>query len=188
MGHRVTSVSALAGLVLSRPPALGPVRLVCVDGPAGSGKTTLAASLARAVDGAVVHLDDLYEGWSGLDGVATRFDEQVLVPLSQGRDARYQRYDWELGRFADWIDLPRPSTLVLEGCGSAPRSVAGRASAVLWVEAPEQVRLERGLQRDGEAMREEWLRWMALEQAHFDREGTRARADVVVDGTAALLP
>ena len=32
-------------LAASRPPSLGAGRLVCVDGPAGSGKTTLAAAL-----------------------------------------------------------------------------------------------------------------------------------------------
>ena len=31
------------------PPRLGRTRLVCVDGPAGSGKTTLAGRLAGAL-------------------------------------------------------------------------------------------------------------------------------------------
>ena len=182
------SLDELVALVRSRPAALGPVRLVCIDGPAGSGKTTLAAALAVALDAAVVHLDDLYEGWSGLDGVAGRLDAQVLTPLADARPARYQRYDWAAERFADWIDLPVPGTLVLEGCGSAPRTVAARASAVIWVEAPAAVRLARGLSRDGEDMREQWTRWMALEAEHFAREGTLGRADVVVDGTTPVLP
>lgn len=182
------SVASLAALVLSRKPALGDVRLVCIDGPAGSGKTTLAARLADALGGVVLHLDDLYEGWAGLDGVADRLDAQVLTPVAAGRPGRYQRYDWEADRFADWVDLPVTAVLVVEGCGSAARAVAGRASAVVWVEAPAAVRLERGLERDGEAMRPQWLRWRALEQEHFAREGTRERADVVVDGTVELLP
>ncbi|MCU1433052.1 MAG: uridine kinase [Actinotalea sp.] len=182
------TLSGLVALVQSRPAALGDVRLVCVDGPAGSGKTTLAAALAAALDAVVLHLDDLYEGWEGLDGVAERLDDQVLVPLGEARDGRYQRYDWVLGHFAEWIDLPVPATLVLEGCGSAARAVAGRASAVVWVEAPEDLRLGRGLARDGDAMRAEWARWMELERSHFAREGTRDRADVVVDGTTPLQP
>ena len=183
-----TSVSALADLALSRPAALGDVRLVCIDGPAGSGKTTLAARLAERLDATVLHLDDLYEGWTGLDGVAERLDDQVLTPLAEGRDGRYRRYDWVEGRFAEWVDLPVPSALVIEGCGSAPRTVDGRASLVVWVEAPAETRLQRGLTRDGEALRAEWVRWMELEQEHFTREQTRQRADVVVDGTAGLLP
>jgi uridine kinase len=213
----VTSVSALAARVLATPPRLGRVRLVCVDGPAGSGKTTLASRLAAALadaprppsgersaagpaehtplaasaaptGAAVVHLDDLYEGWSGLDGVWERLAAQVLGPLASGRPGRYQRYDWVAGRFADWVDVPVPDVLVVEGCGSAPRAAQGRTVLVVWVEAPEPVRLRRGLERDGEGMRMEWERWMDREAVHFAREGTRARADVVVDGTQALEP
>lgn len=188
------SVDGLAGRVSRADPLLGPVRLVCVDGPAGSGKTTLADALARALRGAgsgavaVIHLDDLYEGWSGLGGVWDRVEAQLLGPLGRGEPARWQRYDWVEGRFAEWHDLPVPDVLVLEGCGSAPRDVDGRAVLRLFVEAPPRLRLRRGLDRDGEAMRAEWVRWQVLEAAHFATEQTRERADVVVDGTAPLLP
>lgn len=204
----MTSVSALAARVLTTPPRLGQVRLVCVDGPAGSGKSTLAGRLAQALEGPgvsgldpatptdpsahartrLIHLDDLYEGWTGLDGVWDRLCAQVLDPLAGGTPGRYQRYDWVAGRFAEWVDVPVPDVLVVEGCGSAPRPVDGRTVLVVWVEAPPTVRLDRGLDRDGEGMRAEWERWMVLEAEHFAREGTRARADVVVDGTQALEP
>ena len=184
----MTSVSALADLVRARPPRLGPVRLVCIDGPAGSGKTTLAARLGDALGAAVLHLDDLYEGWSGLDGVFDRLEEQVLAPLATGRSGRYQRYDWEAGHFAEWRDVPLSEHLVVEGCGSAPAALADRAVLVVWADAPAPVRLARGLARDGEHMRAEWVRWQELEDVHFAREGTRERAEVLVDGTLALEP
>ncbi len=176
----------LVARVCAAAPALGTVRLVCVDGPAGSGKSTLAAALAAGLGegAAVVHLDDLYEGWAGLAGVWNRVEAQLLGPLEAGRPARYQRYDWVAGRFADWVDVPVPEVLVLEGCGSAPRAVDGRAVLRVFVEAPADVRLARGLARDGDDMRDHWLAWMAEEEAEFAREDTRARADVAVDGTA----
>ncbi|MGH3988365.1 MAG: uridine kinase family protein, partial [Pseudonocardiaceae bacterium] len=94
----------LAARVLAAPPALGAVRLVVVDGPAGSGKSTLAGRVAAALGGAqVVHMDDLYEGWSGLDqAVWRRLLAWVLEPLAAGRTGRYRRYDWPAGRFAEW--------------------------------------------------------------------------------------
>jgi len=183
-------VGAVAARVLAERPQLGSVRLVCVDGPAGSGKTTLAGAVADAWGprAAVVHLDDLYEGWTGLEGVWGRVEAQLLAPLAAGRPARYQRYDWSAGRFGEWAYVPVPEVLILEGCGSAPRAVDGRAVLRLFVEAPADVRLARGLARDGADQRDHWLAWMAEEAAYFDREATRARADVVVDGTASRCP
>jgi uridine kinase len=164
-------------------PRLGSVRLVVIDGPAGSGKTTLAAALAAALGtgGAVVatvHLDDLYEGWSGLDGVWQRLAAWVLDPLSRGEPGRYRRYDWDLGAWAQWHDLPVPDVLVVEGCGAAPRDVDPLAVLRVWIEAPRAARLERGIARDGVELRDRWLEWMAGEAAHFARERTRERADV----------
>jgi energy-coupling factor transporter ATP-binding protein EcfA2 len=46
--HLAEAADRIVHLTLSSPPTLGAGRLVCVDGPAGSGKTTLAAELARA--------------------------------------------------------------------------------------------------------------------------------------------
>ena len=47
-GHRDATVAAVLAHAAAQPPLLGEGRLVCVDGPAGSGKTTLAAAVAEA--------------------------------------------------------------------------------------------------------------------------------------------
>jgi Holliday junction resolvasome RuvABC ATP-dependent DNA helicase subunit len=64
------SPSEVAALVVSlaaaREPTLGATRLVCIDGPAGSGKTTLGTLVAASVGAQLVHGDDLMAGWSGL--------------------------------------------------------------------------------------------------------------------------
>jgi uridine kinase len=133
-----------------------------------------------------VHLDDLYEGWAGLDGVEARLVSQVLDPVAAGRVARFHRYDWSAREFADWVSVPSAPVLVVEGCGSASRRARDRATLVVWVEAPADLRLERGLTRDGDHVRDEWVRWLGLETVHFARESTRASADVVVDGTVPL--
>ncbi len=164
-------------------PRLGPVRFVVVDGPAGSGKTTFAAALAAALSResevvATVHLDDLYEGWSGLDGVWDRLSAWVLEPLSHGEPGRYRRYDWVAGTWAEWHDVPVPGVLMVEGCGSAPLAADPLAVLQVWIEAPEAVRLQRGVARDGAELRDRWLEWMSDEAAYFARERTRQRADV----------
>jgi cytidylate kinase len=70
---------------------------------------------------------------------------------------------------------------------SGPRGAASYLGLLIWVEAPVDVRLSRGLQRDGDASRERWKRWVAQEAELFRAERTQERADIRVDG-AAILP
>jgi len=182
-----TAADEVVAAASAAPPRLGHVRVVVVDGPAGSGKSTFADALAVAGADAVLHLDDLYEGWSGLEGsLWPRLTAQVLEPLRRGRPGRYQRYDWGAEGFAEWVDVPVPTMLVVEGCGSARRAADAFASVRVWVEAPPGLRLERGIARDGEHLRPQWERWMTDEAEHFRVERTRERADVRLDATGRV--
>ncbi|MGY1689807.1 uridine kinase family protein [Geodermatophilus sp. SYSU D01105] len=178
------AAAVLAGRVRAAVPRLGRTRLVCVDGPAGSGKTTLAGRLATRLDAPVVHMDDLYAGWT-MTGAFARLAAGVLRPLAAGRPGAYHRFDWAAGRFeVSTTPVPPTDVLVVEGCGSCPRAADPWAVLRIWVEAPPEVRLARGLARDGAALEPEWRHWQRTEAAVFTAEGTRERADVRVDGTA----
>lgn len=166
-------------LATSRPATLGKGRLVCIDGPSGGGKSVLAAALAEIASAPVVHMDDLYEGWSGLPHVADRFD-RLLLPLASGAPGRYRRYDWHRGEFAEEVTVPPAPLIVMEGVGSAPAAYAGLQTALAWVDAPPDVRRRRALARDGDAYAAHWDAWARAEQDYFAREGTRERADLVV--------
>ena len=174
------TVESVLDLAHQRPPTLGSGRLVCIDGPAGSGKTTLAAQLAAASGAPVLHVDDLLEGWEGLPAVHEQVSP-VLASLSAGRQARWRRWDWPTGARAEEHLLSPGPLLVLEGVGAGQRAWTPLTSVLVWVEAPDEVRLRRGLTRDGEQLRAHWQRWMVAESALFAAEKTRARADVVVD-------
>ncbi len=157
--------------------------VVAVDGPAGSGKTTIAAVLAGLLGDArhpapVVHMDDLYPGWDGLADAVPLLVDQVLEPLATGGPARWRRYDWVEGRYAEEHQLPVTPAVVVEGvaCGSLP--CAPYLALLVWVDAPHDLRLSRGLARDGETFRPHWERWAAQERAHFAAHRTRERADL----------
>lgn len=170
-------VLALAG---SRPPTLGPGRLICIDGLAGSGKTTLAREIADlAPEAVVLGTDEMLEGWRGLPGLGTSI-ESLLRPLAEDRPGTWRRWDWHADGWAETRTVTPAPLLVLEGVGSAAASYDDLVTVVVWVEAERGTRLERGLARDGERMREHWLTWLEDEVALHEREDTRARADVVV--------
>jgi uridine kinase len=156
--------------------------LVCLDGPAGSGKTTLAAALDRLRPCRVVHMDDLYAGWDGLATV----DEQLttlLAPLAREEAGHHRRWDWRAGGWAEEVTVAPSPLLVLEGVGSAAPVAATYATVVVWVEAAHDVRRQRALTRDGDDFAPHWDAWAAAEAEHFARHRTRERADLVVDGT-----
>lgn len=183
---------------IQRSPArLGPwldgqspsTRLVLIDGPAGSGKTTLSADLSALLGGApVVHMDDLYPGWSGLLAGIDRLDAEILTPLAAGRSAAYRRYDWDLARLAESHDVPPAPVLIVEGCGCGARRFAALTTLLIWVEADDDERLARGLARDGLQSRPHWLRWMTAERELYRTAGTDVRADVRLDGHRRVLP
>ena len=172
----------LLSLALDRPATLGSGRLVCLDGPAGSGKTTWATGIAGlAPDARVVHMDDLYAGWSGLPEVDAQLGG-LLLPLAEDRRGSYRRYDWPAGEYAERVVVDPGPLLVVEGVGSGASRFAELVTVLAWVEAPEHIRMERGLARDGDAFAPHWEQWARDEAEVFARERTRERADVRIDG------
>ena len=76
----------------------------------------------------------------------------------------------------------------MEGVGSGAAAIAAYTTVLVWVEVDDDLRLARGMARDGEAMREHWLTFMGDERLCSPRERTRERADVLVDGTGGQPP
>ena len=179
-----STARAVVDLADARAPTLGEGRLVCIDGPAGSGKTTLATALAATTGSPLVHTDDLLEGWEGLGGLPAAL-AGLLGPLADGRPGRARRYDWLAGRFTGSVVLEPVPLVVVEGVGSGSLPAADRATVLVWVEAPYALRMRRGLERDGDAFASHWEAWARAEEVHFAEHRTRERADVVVDGTGS---
>lgn len=163
----------------ARAPTLGGGRLVCIDGPAGSGKTTIAAEfLLREPDARVVHMDDLYDGWTGLATVHHQL-RSLLEPLADTRPGRYRRYDWYTATYAEEVVVQPTAWLVVEGVGAGHRDFASHHTLLAWLTAPLAERHRRWLAREESA--EWWEPWRRSEDAHFARDRTRARADLVVE-------
>lgn len=174
------AAAAVLALVRAAEPRCGRTVVIGIDGPSGSGKTTLAEEVRQALDCPVVHMDDLFPGWDGLAEASVLLADQVLRPLAAGLDAGYRRWDWIALSWAERVEVPPTPVLIVEGCASTVRPAAEFIAVRVWVEAGRDVRMARGIERDGEAYRPHWERWAAQEKDLFGADGTRDRADLVV--------
>lgn len=160
-----------------------PVRLVGVDGCGGAGKSTFAQRLSEAGGGwPVVHTDDFASHAEPMQWWP-RMLRDVVGPLLRGEPARFHPYDWVARTFAatEIVVAPAP-IVVIEGVGATRAAWRDRLALRVWIETARDVRLARGIARDGEQLREFWADWMRAEDGYVAEEDPQAYADLVVDG------
>jgi uridine kinase len=165
------------------PPAGVQLVVVAVDGCGGAGKSTFAARLGDALGAPVVSTDE-FASWSHPIDWYPRVVAELLTPLAEGRAATYRRSEWGGGESIVVTVEPAP-IVILEGVSSSRHAFDDYLTFRIWIETHRDERLRRGLERDGEHMRDQWLEWMADEDAYVAREDPRSRADVVISGEAA---
>ena len=102
---------------------------------------------------------------------------------SRGGAAQYQRYDWPSETLAEWHTIEPAPIVIIEGVSAGRSEWAAHLSFLIWIETPPEERLRRGVNRDGIAALNDWEAYQASEDAHYERDPTRERADVVIDGT-----
>jgi len=180
----VEQVALVVEAARAARPALGSTVVVAVDGRSGSGKTVLGTAVAAALACPVVHLDEIYPGWDGLEAGIELATDLVLDPLARGERAAYPRWDWMRSRPGRTIEVPAARHLVLEGCGALVPPAARHAAVRVWVEAPTPVRKQRALSRDGEAYAPHWDRWAAQEDAVYAGSRPWERADLLLTTAA----
>jgi hypothetical protein len=179
-GEWAVVATGLAAAVLAAEPRAGRTRVLAIDGRSGSGKTTLAGQAAAETGAPLVRLEDLYGGWDGLEYGIDLLVSAVLEPLSREETALVPHYDWIKDSWDEPAPLPPPELLIVEGVGAGARRAAKYESVVAWVELPSVVRKKRAMERDGGLYAPNWERWARQEEEMLAREGTPARADVVV--------
>lgn len=181
--------------VLMSAPSIGEVRLVCIDGPAGAGKTMLAARMAASLERSfgpvpVVHGDEVYEGWpvvaiapdriAAFDMLASRIETWLFDRWEHGWDAAHPTWDWHAGAWGEPVPVPAAPAVVLEGVGLASRRLRSRAVLSVWVDCAPELRLPRVLARDGEELEAEMVAWQRDERVWHELDQTALGCDVTL--------
>ena len=164
--------------LVATAPRKHPFAFIGIGGRGGAGKSTLAA---RIDDAQVVSTDEFWDG----DGFELpRLRAEVFEPLLDGCNARYAAWDWDARRPGGTRVVEPRGIVVVEGVCALHRMFRDDYDVRVWVDAPYETRLARGVARDGEAARATWVEtWMPSEDRYIAADNPIECADVVVDGS-----
>jgi uridine kinase len=158
--------------------------IILIDGRAGSGKSTFAESLQQQLfrDGEsaprVIHMDNIFEGWDGLALGSDYMVRFILQPLARQETASWQDWSWVKNQRSSWREFSGGTPLIVEGCGSLSDRSKEHADISIWLEASEETRRERWIQRERHL--EKFDFWAAQELDFYAREKSQSLADLVI--------
>ena len=158
--------------------------IVLIDGRAGSGKSTFADKLQQQLfrEGEsaprVIHMDNIYEGWEGLSLGSDYLVRFILNPLARKETASWQDWSWVRNERSSWREFSGGTPLIVEGCGALSERSREHAYMSLWLEASEETRRQRWLERERHL--EKFDFWAAQELDFYAREKSKSLADLVI--------
>jgi len=169
-----------------------------IDGLGGSGKSTFARELlAWLPNTGLVHMDDFYKpkylrdllnssseigacfDWQGLE-------VQLLIPFVENREMVLQKYDWQTDSLKQGQSIPNTFNVIVEGVYSTRKELSKYYDLKIWIDCPAELRLLRGIERDGIEMKAQWQNfWMKQENEYYRRHKPFLSADVKIHGCHA---
>jgi len=167
-----------------------------IDGAGGAGKSTLARGISEAFVErvSIIRCDDFYRPltaaqYSRLNPQQAyenyfdwrRLRDEALIPLREGKLARYQRYDWSTDAPAEWIEIEPRELVLVEGVFSMRPELRPLLEVAIFIETPRDERMRRMLARAQDNT--SWMdRWMAAEDWYLEHVAPHRHADLVIEG------
>lgn len=192
----ITSLQSILERVKHNSPK-SETAIIGIDGGGAAGKSTIASKfkeLDQRIE--IIHMDDFYKpvaerGLAHPEEVGAFWDwrrviDQVLEPLKNHRIAKYQIYDWNKDALTDWVTVMPGHVVIVEGCYCLRKEMVDYYDLKIWMESPRDLRLSRGIDRDGEQKRPYWDDiWMPEEDRYVDLQNPRSFVDYIIDGTGS---
>lgn len=162
-----------------------PFVLVGIGGHGGSGKSTLARAIATSRDD--VHVIGTDAFWNGTQFELPRLRTEVIDTLLRGEPATYATWDWPKRSPGASVTVSPTGVVVIEGVCALHAMFRHDLDVRIWIEAPQDLRLARGIARDGEESRATWTDvWIPSENAYVARDNPVACAHLILNGADAL--
>jgi uridine kinase len=109
------------------------------------------------------------------------------MPFNENRVIKYQRYDWPSDILKDWVIIPESSNIIVEGVFSGRKELTPYYNLKIWIDCPDDIRLKRGVERDGLQIKEYWQNvWMKQEKEYYDKHKPFLSADFRISSNSNL--
>ena len=164
--------------------------IIAIDGGSASGKTTLASLLSRVYDGTVFHMDDFFlpphlrtpERLNEVGGNVDRdrFENEVLIPLSQEKTVNYRPFDCKTGDFKETTRIEPKKLVIIEGAYSMHPSLRGYYTTSLFLEIDKDTQKDRVLKRNIDTWRVFFEKWIPLEDEYFEKMDIKSKCDFII--------
>jgi uridine kinase len=156
--------------------------LLAIDGPAGAGKTTLAAKLEAeySLHSTVrtIHMDELYNGWDDALGQSLTDTLQAITSAYlSDNECTISIFNWHLMKFDREEVITPTDYLILEGVGAAQEIVRKAGATTYWLDIDAETGLQRVLARDGAHIEKEMRQWQIQQSIHFAKDQTRENCE-----------
>lgn len=165
--------------------------IIAIDGRCASGKTTLAAELAKCLGAGVVHMDDFFLPMElrtverlrepGGNVHYERFLTEVVPYLNGGEAFSYRKFDCSRMELGQAVFVPASRFTIVEGAYSCHPILKDYMSLKVFMDVDSEVQLERIRKRNGrEKLTVFQERWIPMEEAYFSAFGIVQAADIVL--------
>ena len=164
--------------------------IVSIEGGAGSGKTTLAAALNKALGGNLYHMDDFFlpPHLRTAERLATpggnvdyeRFYEEVVKGIFSGGPFSYGVFDCSVGEITDSREMQPSALHIVEGVYSAHPHYAEIYSLRIFLDVDGETQRKRILERNREKAPMFFDRWIPMENRYFEAYSIREKSDIIL--------
>ncbi len=163
-------------------------KAMAIDGPGGTGKSTLASQLAKDLGAEIIPMDHflLPEASYRLSAIAKNYDlerfvQDVIDPIVLGEPIRYEVRDSKTGR-PRIIRVPREKPVIIEGIYSLEIRAREAYDFSIFVNANKETLLRRAVATEGGS--DSWLsKWLVGEETYLDAQSPMLAATLILDGS-----
>lgn len=165
---------------------------LAIEGGSASGKTTLSGMLADIYDCTVFHMDDFFlrpeqrtpERYAEVGGNLDRerFLSEVLLPLKNGKNIRYRKFDCSTMSLGEEIEITPEQLTVVEGAYSMHPELQKHYDVSVYLNITPEMQRKRIVKRNTPQMANRFFyEWIPLEQRYFSEMNIAEHCDLKID-------